>query len=47
MKAYNFRVHTQILEFKILTFPDSILTKKSVYPDFQNPIKWPGDWVWP
>jgi len=24
-----------------------ILTKKSIFPDFQKPIKWPGDWVWP
>ena len=27
--------------------PDFILTKKSVYPDFQKPIKRPGDGVWP
>ena len=20
--------------------------QKSVFPDFQRPIKWPGDWVW-
>ena len=37
----------QTSESKILTFPDFILTKKSVFPDFQKPIKWPGDWVWP
>ena len=42
-----FRVHTQISEAKILTFPDFILTKKSVYPDFQKPIKRAGDGVWP
>ena len=43
---YNIRVHAQISESKILTFPDFILTKKPVFPDFQKPIKWPGDWIW-
>ena len=27
--------------------PDFIQTKKSVFPFFQKPIKWPGNWVWP
>ena len=46
LEGWESRVHAQILESKILTFPDFILTKKPVFPDFQKPIKWPGDWIW-
>ena len=47
-RPFQFHSHEQgsCANFRIQN-PDFILTEKSVFPDFQKPIKWPGDWVWP